>query len=232
MANDYGYDDVDDVQRQTSSGGKYMKLEDGKQVQVRIASKPKYTIKHYDKNTRKYLPHTDDKTCEYCGTKAKDPMKKDAQWYWIVIDREDDAVKILQATNTVARRLKELSEIRSKNREGQVVTTWGDPQTFDVTIKRYKKDNGFTEYTVEPVPDTKGELNKHEKEMLEAANYDLDHEIANSRNSEHLGNYGGGHQESLENAPDGSEDVDPDSIPDNLGEDTGVKTNSDDGMPF
>lgn len=241
MPEDYGYADVDDVVKQTSSGGRFMKIEDDVVYQVRIVSKPRYVLRHFVNN--KFFPHTGD-DCDLCGkdVKPSDRVKKDAQWSWVVIDRDDGevvdketgvkkgAVKILQAPNSVARRLKEISEIINK-RTGK--PSWGDPQTFDITIKRYKKSNGFYEYDVNPDPESRGALTEEEQAMVKEADIDLDEVINRAQTSDNLGNYSGGGAKDLETAPES--DVDPNDIPDDLGEDTASDDEADDvsdDIPF
>ncbi len=223
QTDDFGYGDVDDVQKQTSSGGKYLKLEYDKTVQVRVTDKPKYAIRHWNDIQKKFFPHNEPK-CEFCGEGVKAPLKKDAQWYWVVIDREDERVKILQGPNGVARALKDLSELRDKTK----TLVWGNPITFDVMITRYKKDNGFTDYKVEPLPNTKRPMNDEEVKKIKEAAIDLAKEVEKSKTSEHMGNYGG--SPSMETAP-ADERVNPEDIPANLGE-TGGENIGPDDIPF
>lgn len=208
QTDDFGYGSVDDVQRQTSGGGRYLRPELDKPLQIRITSKPKYAIRHWDDRAKKFLDHTDE-NCRVCGKGVKNPLKRDAQWYWIVIDREDEKVKILQGPNTIARHFKDISEL--KDRTGALV--WGNPITYDVTILKFLKSNGFTDYKVDPLPNTKRDLIEEELAKIKDADYNLEQEIENSKSSKNLGNYGGG---DLETAPD--ESVNPDDIPKDLGE--------------
>lgn len=226
---DYGYADVDDVVKQTSGTGKFMKIEDDVIYQVRIVSKPRYVLRHFLNN--KFHPHTGD-DCELCGkdVKPSERVKKDAQWSWVVIDRDDNQVKIFQGPNTVARYIKALTEIINK-RTGK--PSWGDPQTFDITLKRFKKANGFYDYEVNGDPDSRGALSEEELAMVKEADINLDEVISRAQTSENLGNYGGGGATDLETVPDS--DVNPDDIPDDLGEENEDGDSGDDvvdDIPF
>jgi hypothetical protein len=168
MSEDYGYGEVDTVARKTSSGGKYLKLDPDREYQLRIASRPRYAIGHWI-NNRTQKVNCEGEECKYCGKDVKDKVEKTAQWGWIVIDREDGKVKILQGPNSVALALKSLSELTSKTNKDKKM--WGDPTTFDVLIKKEKQSSGFWKYNVNPVPENKGPMSEEEKALVEKKRY-------------------------------------------------------------
>lgn len=225
MSDDYGYGDVEGVVKETSSSGKYMKLEKNHKYQVRIASRPRYAIRHWV--NKKPYPCTGD-TCDWCKNPDADIKKKTAQWGWIVIDREDGKVKILQAPNSVALRIRDLSEIVSQKTKQKM---WGDPTTFDIIIEKTQVGDGPTKYTVDPDVDSRGAMTAEEVALVKKANYNLEAEIANSKVSENVGNYGEG-KPSMETLPS---EVNPDDIPDDLGQEkekSEAGQTGEDDLPF
>jgi hypothetical protein len=226
MEEDYGYDQVDEVVKETSGGGKFLKIIDGHEYQLRIASKPRYVLRHFVAG--KFYPHTGDE-CDYCGkaVKPSERVKKDAQWSWIVLDREDGQVKVFQAPNSVAIDLKSLSDIVNKRTGNK---TWGDPRTFDIIVKRYKKDNGFYAWDVNPDPDSRVPITEEELALIAEADIDLDEIIARAQLSKSLGNYdqAGGGAKNLETAPDLA--FDPKDVPEDLGEVEAEPDDEDDSL--
>lgn len=213
-----GYGEVDEVVKQTSKGGKFMRIDEDKQYQFRIVSKPKYKIRHYmGKGAKPAYQDCGGDDCQWCGKQVakENRLDKDAQWAWIVIDREDGQVKVFQGTNAVARRIRDLAEIVDVAKE----PINGDPRTWDVMFKKFKGTNGFTDYSIEPHPKKRGELTAEEQAAVQTANIDLETVMKGGKDSQHLGNYDG-QQRSLETAPE--DDVKPSDIPDNLGEDEDV----------
>ena len=228
---DYGYGVVDEVVAETSAGNKFLKLENDRQYQLRIASPPRYVLRHWTQNRTKVELCGGDE-CVYCGKNVKpsERLPKDAQWGWVVIDRDDNKVKILQGPNSVARFIKDLTQIINKRTNKP---TWGDPRTFDIFIKKTKKANGFTEYSVEGDPDSRTPMTAEELALIAEAGIDLEKSMKSSKRSENIGNYGGGATADLETAP-AETDVDPTAIPKDLGEEkdgTNEDVNPDD-IPF
>jgi len=223
--NDFGYGEVEAVEKETSRGDKFLKIEDDKEYHLRIASKPRYVIRHFINN--KFYPCTGD-TCEYCGkdVKPSERVDKTAQWGWIVIDREDNKVKIFQGPNSVARALKDLSEIVSKKTGNK---TWGNPTTFDIMVKKSKQASGFYKYSVNPDPDSRDELSKEELQLVKEADYNLEIDMKSSKESKHLGNYDAKPKD-LETAPD---NFNPEDIPADLGQEEETKKVVDENdIPF
>ena len=212
--NDYGYGAVDEVVKETGGSNRYLTLQYDKPVSLRITCEPKYVLRHYLTETRKYAPHTGEK-CELCDK----GNKKSAQWGWIVIDRTDKQVKIFKAPNQVALEIRDITKLIGRDKQ----PVWGDPRTFDIKVTKKKAANGFDEYSVEPDANNVEPLTAAEKHIVAEANLDLEKDMQGSKNSEHVGNYGGA--TNLETAPDGG--VDPNDIPDNLGQEEG-----EDGLPF
>lgn len=215
----YGYDDVENVAKQTSSGGKYLKLEDGREYQLRIVSEPKYVINHWMQSGSKQVSVVcTGKTCEYCGegVDKSERLDKTAKWGWVVIDREDNKVKILQGPNKVALDLKTISSLVNKKTGKK---QWGDPRTFDITIKKEKQGN-FTKYTITPLPGDLGPIDASERAMVDAASIDLVKELKGGKKSDNLGNYSGA--KNLETAPDDAgQDTDTSAIPKDVESATG-----------
>lgn len=219
------YDSVDAVVKQTSSGKNILKLEDGKEYFLRIASEPRYVIRHWFSNPNRPVL-CEGENCQYCGKQVdtKNRMAKVAQWAWIVIDRQDNGVKILQGPNTVALSLRDLKNAvfpKGHPKAGQRMR--GEPTEWDITLKREKsgaEGKGVTKYTIQVVPDTTYPLTSEEKEKIAASNINLEAVLQGSKRSENIGNYGSEKKE-LETAPD-EDTVNPDDIPENLGEDSGA----------
>lgn len=229
MSNDYGYGDVEAVVKETQkSGTKYLQFKgDEKQsFQLRIASEPRYVIRHWVNNQP--LPHENGKDCQYCGEQLpdQDRLEKVAQWAWIVIDRADNKPKIFKAPNSVALKIRDITQLvqKNKNHPNFGKPTYGNPVTWDAIVSRWKKTNGFFEYSVEPDPDSRGEMSAEEKALVAAANYNLEDELKGGQKSDHVGNYG---HTNMETAPD----VDPEQIPDNLGDSANQAVDEDD-IPF
>lgn len=206
--NPYGYGEVEDVMKQTSSQGKFLQFrkgDNGRQIQVRIASEPRYVIQHWllgsDGKSRPAV--CEGKTCSYCGDEVPsgERLEKKSRWAWVVIDREDNKPKIFMGPNSIALRLKELSELISAKTQKP---TWGDPRNFDVTITYIEKPNGFGEYKIEPDPESRGPLTDEENQLVEKSNYNLEEELKSSKKSKHLGSYGAAE---IETAPTTEEDV-------------------------
>lgn len=239
MAEDYGYNDVEAVAEETKkNSNKYLTFEKGKSqtFTIRIASRPKYVIRHWaDNKPLVHEPGTekDDKgnlinKCQYCGDQIpqKDRFDKVAQWAWIVIDREDEGVKIFKAPNGVALRIKELSGLISKKTEKPI---WGDPQNWDVIITR-NYENGRYSYEIDGDVESREPMTDEEKKAVVEAGYDLSKELQGGKESNHVGNYSA--TPDMETAPD-TETVDPKDIPDNLGKEDGdTEEVSDEDIPF
>lgn len=230
MDDDFGYGEVEQVQKETSKGTNFFKLDFDKDYYLRVASKPRYSIRHWLNN--KPLEHKE-VDCEYCGKGVAEPMDKVAQWVWIVIDRAEEEdknkVKVLQGPNTIALRLKELSEIEHPVSKKK---TWGNPMTFDIKVRKTKKSNGFAEYSVDPDPDSRGALSEAELKLVADANIDLEKIAKQSKESKTLGDYGGGAQaQDLETAPE--DEINPaDTVPSNLGEEEAISDEELKDLPF
>lgn len=242
MSDDLGYGDVDKVAKETSSGNRYLTLPvDGKKHRIRVASRPRYSFRHYyDANPSMpkggYVPCEGEKdVCKHC----KAGNKKSAQWGWVVIDRADnypndaeakDTVKVWKESQAPAFLIRDLSEL--KGRDGKPV--WGDPTTYDLIIKKQKKEKAFGfDWTIEPDPKNADPMTEEEKKLVESANINLESELAGSKYSEHVGNYGGAKPGDLETAPEEPHegDVKPEDIPEDLGEKKEEEVNVDD-IPF
>lgn len=242
---DYGYGDVEKVAKETSQNNKYLTLKDGVKHRLRIASRPMYSFRHFLKASADmpkggYVPCEGKKDeCKLC----KAGNNKTAQWGWIVIDRAanyndpetKDAVKVWKESQQPAFLIRDISELLDRNKQ----PVWGDPTTFDIIVKKKKKDNGAFgfDWTIEPDADHAQPLTDEEKKMVEDANYDLTKELANSKYSEHVGNYGGARPSDMETAPEEPHegDVRPEDIPDDLGEPKKTKKEDEvdvDDIPF
>ena len=214
--NPYGYDMVDEV----FVGGKYLsfkKGDKGRIIQIRLASEPRYINQHWVLGSDgKQTPiNCKGDTCPYCGKDIpqKEKLPKTAKWGWIVIDREDESVKIFTGPTLIAKSVKDLSEMVNK-KTGAVI--WGNPSTFDIQIERTEIP-GASYYKVDPIPEGKGEMTEEEKNKVKEAGYDLVTELEGSKKSEHVGAY---KANELETAPgeavqetNVNEDVNPDDIP-------------------
>ena len=221
--NSYGYGDVDKVVKQTSSQGKYLQFkkgDNGRQIQIRVASEPRYIIQHWVMgDDGKNRPSTcEGVTCSYCGDSVPsgEKLEKKSRWAWIVIDRADGQAKIFMGPNSIALRFRELSELISAKTKNPI---WGDPRTFDVSITYTEKSNGFGEYSVEPDPDSRGPLTDEETKLVTDSGFNLEEELKGGKKSEHVGNYSG--TAGVETAPE--EGVTP--------ENKGVEI-EDDTIPF
>lgn len=225
---DYGYGDVDTVAKETSQSNKYLTLPtDGKTHRLRIASRPRYAFRHwYGPSAQNpkggYVPCEGKKDeCKHC----KAGNNKAAQWGWVVIDRADnypndaeakDTVKVWKESQAPAFLIRDLSELKDRNKQ----PVWGDPTTFDLIVKKKKKEKAFGfDWTIEPDADHAEPLTDAEKKMVEEAGFDLEKELAGSKYSEHVGNYGGASPQDLETAPEEEHegDVKPEDIPEDLG---------------
>lgn len=217
-SNAYGYGEVDEVVKQTSSQGKYLQFrkgDNGRSIQIRIASEPRYVLHHWvlgDDNKKRPVI-CEGENCAYCGSSVPDGerIEKKSRWAWIVIDREDGRPKVFMGPNSIALRLRDLSELISAKTKNPI---WGDPRTFDVTITYIEKSNGFGEYKIEPDPDSRGELTEEEKKLVDSCGYNLEEELKGSKKSENVGNYGD--EEKIETAPEGNtseDDFDDEDIP-------------------
>lgn len=206
--NPYGYGDVEDVVKQTSSQGKFLQFkkgDNGRQIQIRIASEPRYIIQHWllgsDGKNRPVI--CEGKTCAYCGDEVPsgERLEKKSRWAWIVIDRADNKAKVFMGPNSIALRMRDLSELISAKTHKPI---WGDPRTFDVSITYTEKSSGFGEYKIEPDPDSRSPLTDEENKLVEASGYNLEEELKGSKKSEHVGKYGASE---IENAPDNDEEI-------------------------
>lgn len=202
--NDYGYGVVDNVVKQTSSQGKFLQFrkgDNGRQIQVRVASEPRYALQHWltGSDGKNRPVDCEGEACAYCGKDVprSEKLEKRSRWAWIVIDREDGEAKIFMGPNSIALHLRDLSELIS-SKTGKPM--WGDPRTFDVSITYTEKPNGFGEYKVEADPESRGALTPEELKKVEDSGYDLGKELKASKKSEHVGNYGGTPE--METAPE------------------------------
>lgn len=225
--NDFGYGEVDIVVKQ-QGGGKYLnfkKGDKGRIIQIRVASEPRYVNQHWitDVSGKQTPINCEGDACPYCGKAVlpKDKLQKVAKWGWIVIDREDEEVKIFTGPTQIARAIKDISELRNMKPPKNLM--WGNPLTYDLQIERTEIP-GAGYYKVTPVVEGKGELTPEEVKKVADCGFDLVTEIKGSKKSDNTGAYGG--KKSLETAP-GKEDINPDDIPANLGEDNVV-----DDIPF
>lgn len=179
----FGYDVVDEAE----VGGKYLRFrkgDKGRVIHIRIASKPKYVNQHWitDTEGREVPANCDGEKCSYCGddVPVKERVKKTPKFGWVVIDRDDGQAKVFTAPFSVARDIKGLAEDED----------WGNPLLYDIKIKRTEKPGSY--YKVTPVPTGKGKpLTKEEKELVEAADFNLEEELQGGMESENVGNYEG-----------------------------------------
>jgi len=123
--------------------GNYLKLkEKGDKAKIRIVSTP--------------IHFTEDYTNEETGvTKTND------RFAWIVIDREDGAVKVFKSGVMIYKFIKDytLSE------------EWGDPVRYDLNITRTEEKGKY--YKVEPSPKF-SDITKEEEQKIADANINLE----------------------------------------------------------
>jgi hypothetical protein len=227
---DFGYGDVDEVMKEQSGSGKYLsfkKGDKGRIIQIRIASEPRYINQHWitDVSGKQSPINCTGDDCAYCGKQVapKEKLQKVAKWGWIVIDREDEEVKVFTGPTLIARSVKEISELRNIKTKNLM---WGDPRTYDLQIER-TEEPGKGYYKVTPIVEGKGDLTPEEQEKVANAGYDLMEELKGSKKSDNTGSYGS-KSASMETAPDTA--FDPNDIPDDLGE--GDSEDEGEGMPF
>lgn len=216
--NPYGYDIVDEI---PTASGKYLsfrKGDKGKTIQVRIASEPRYILQHwvYGNDGKQTPINCKGKDCPYCGESVppKEKLQKVAKWGWIVIDRQDEMVKVFTGPTLIARSVKEISELVNMKTKAVL---WGSPLLFDIQITR-TEEPGASYYKVTPIGPV-GEMDEEEKQKVKDAGYDLATELEGSQKSEDTGKYPA---KDLETAPD--EEI---QVPDDLGEEA-----EEDKIPF
>lgn len=229
----FGYGDVDEVVKEQGGGGKYLQFkkgDKGRVIQIRIASEPKYVNQHWADS--KPLGNCTGEDCQYCGkdVPAKDKIQKTAKWGWIVIDREDEEVKIFTGATQIARSIKDNSELRNMSTKKLM---WGDPRGYDIQIERTEVP-GAGYYKITPVVGSQAPLTPEEQAKVDACGYDLVAELKGGKKSDNTGNYGG-LKESMETAPE--DQVHPEDIPDDLGEEApanaeGSEEVNEDDIPF
>ena len=229
----YGYGDVDEVVKEQGGGGKYLQFKKGDKgriIQIRIASEPKYVNQHWADS--KPLGNCSGDDCQYCGKNVapKDKLQKTAKWGWIVIDREDEEVKVFTGATQIARAIKDNALLKNMSTKKVM---WGDPRGYDIQIERTEIP-GAGYYKVTPVVGSQGPLTPEEQAKVEACGYDLVAELKGGKKSDNTGNYGGS-KESMETAPE--DEVNPDDIPDDLGEEApanagGSEDVNEDDIPF
>ncbi len=199
--NDFGYDIIDEVPINSS---RYLKLSvKDQEVRVRLVSEPKYKIRHWVLNeTGKKTPiNCEDESCPYCGkdVPAKEKLRKDALFGWVVIDREDSMVKVFTGPKSIALAIRDLAKDPD----------WGNPFNYDLKIRR-TEEQGAGYYKVTPVPNGLP-LTDEEKKAVEEAGYNLEEELEGGKRSEHVGDYGSDSgelsEEELENLPGNEEDL-------------------------
>ncbi len=216
--NPYGYDIVDEV----GGGDRFLSFkrgDKGKVIQLRLVSEPTYVNQHWItmEDGRDKPADCQGEKCAYCGedVKTKDKIQKTAKWGWIVIDREDGMVKLFTGPTLIARKIKELSELKDKKTDKLI---WGDPFLYDLQVER-TEEPGKAFYGVNPMPEGMGkDITAEEKKAVKKADIKLKEEIIGSKKSDNTGNYG---SKDLETAPDDptvesekAEEVsDDDSIP-------------------
>lgn len=212
--NPYGYDAVDEV---PVSGGRYLsfgKGDKGRVIQMRLASEPVYILNHWvlgsDGRSTPIVCKGED--CPYCkeDIPPKERLKKVSLWGWVVIDREDNGVKLFSGPFTIASQIKEISELVDK-KTGKPV--WGNPTLYDIQIER-TEEPGKNYYRVTPMPEGKGkEITKEEKEAVESADIKLKEELIGSKKSDNTGNYSGDAEVEPKRGQEPAEEVDPSDIP-------------------
>lgn len=205
MSTDFGYGDVEDVAKETSSGGKYLSLrQKGESVQVRLVSEPKYIFQYWAK-----MPDGSSKLVDYDSVSEEEAKKKgykkSSKWGWIVLDRGDgNKVKIFTGPITIAQNIQAIAR---KVNKATGKPAWGDPRTYDIVIERTEQP-GASYYTVDPIAEGKGEpLTEEETKAIEEANFDLAKELKGGRESKHVGNYKDEVMENIETVPEDEEDT-------------------------
>lgn len=171
MQNESGYIDDQTYEGPESTGG-FMKLEPGVN-QFRIVSGTYHFKKHMLKEGGKFSSEIHESVnCQYClsGNKPKN------RYAWIVIDRKDGEVKILEQGWQVYEQMLALA----KDKE------YGDLKTYDLKIT--KKGEGLdTNYQVVAVPSTIGKkITKEEQEKVESSNIDLAAKFSSKLGKEEL----------------------------------------------
>jgi len=211
--NPYGYDKVDEI---PMTGGRYLsfgKNDKGKVIQIRLVSEPVYILNHWilGGDGKKTPIVCKGEECPYCkeSIPPKERLDKVSLWGWIVIDREDNGVKVFQGPFTIAKQIREMSERVDK--QGNIV--WGDPFLYDITIER-TEEPGANYYKVDGLPSTKGkEITKEEKDAIEKADFNLEEELVGGKKSSNTGSYSGDLEEPEKKEEPASETVSADDIP-------------------
>lgn len=111
---DYDYEPVDN--------SPYLKIEEGKKVKLRIASKPIHFTESF----------TDQKTGE---------TKESERFAWVVLVRDTGKVKAFKSGVLIYKIIKDLAENED----------WGDPKEYDLTIEN-TGELGSRYYIVTPSP--------------------------------------------------------------------------------
>lgn len=219
----FGYGDVEEVVKAQGGGNKYLnfkKGDKGRVIQIRLVSEPRYINQHWVFNTSgvKSPVNCTGEKCEYCNDSnlpnTEDPKRKVAKWGWIVIDRQDEGVKIFTGPTQIARSIRDMSGLINMKTKNLV---WGNPQTYDIQIER-TEEPGANYYKVTGMTDGREPLTEDEKAKIAKNPYDLSIELQGSKKSEHLGSYNNGGAKELETAPEDA--VNPDDIPADLGEES------------
>lgn len=92
-------------------------------------------------------------SCDLCAA----DVKVDTRFYYLVIDRETDTVKLLDVGTQLFNKLKDLAQNKF----------WGDPQTYDVAVVRNKAAGPSGFYNVVPAG-SKGPLSVSDQVLRDA----------------------------------------------------------------
>lgn len=209
QTNPYGYDIVDEIPRR---GGIYLSLkEKGQQVQIRLVSQPVYVKRYWITNPsgkKEVVVVPKNGPDPYGGedVPVKERLEPDFRFGWVVIDREDESVKLFQGSKSVAFKIKNISEMRDK--AGNVI--WGNPTGYDLLVTRTEQQ-GANYYTVDPLPHTRKPLTEEEKELVKEAGIDPLKEMEGSQVSNTSG-HNTATPADLETVPE-AEEKKTDSVP-------------------
>lgn len=207
--NEFGYDIVNEIPTATSKYLSFKKGDQGKTIQIRLVSEPRYILQHWimGDNGKQTPVNCIGEKCPYCGKSVppKEKLKKVAKWGWIVIDREDNKVKIFTGPTLIARSIKEISELKDMRTKKLL---WGNPLLYDIQITR-TEEPGASYYKVVPIGVGRGELSKEEKKAVVDANYNLEEELKGAKKSKNTGNY----TEDLETVPNEEGEKEDDGMP-------------------
>src|SRR4030042_3691331 len=163
-------------------GNKYLTLKSkGDLVDIRIASSPIHKRIHWITNEKTRHPQQADHEGQTCQTCDKAEANKDNRmaskeiFGWVVLDRNDESKpKIFKGGTSIYLAIKGLAESKA----------WGDPQGYDIEIKRTEEKPMY--YSVTPLPE-KSKISEAELKAIKEANLNLEAEINGGKTTNTFG---------------------------------------------